>query len=515
MAVQSQVEQRSSGLNALGVPLIALLFVIAGAGLFAIVGMNIASVVSMAVPDQPFGQTLLTFLYDYGILLPVIEIGLGVYFLILGVQLFQRKVQAATWARQLLLWVGILMIVLALQAVVGSSGSPTNPDSIGIQAAIPFILGALVCIAGWWWMGNNMALYGGQETLEQASSRNAWNLLVPTIVLLIVVALRPLEKTFIASLTNDRFAGASDETVEFIGLSNYQQLLGFRIDAIPCLVDEATGGCVVDEDGNTDFIRARDYLDQGYTDGRYREVTGITLGSTRIIFSGSDPDFWDAVGNTLYFTFFSVIFELVIGLFVALVINSKFPGRGLLRTAMLVPWAIPTVVSARLWAVMLKDNTSGIFNSMALGLGLVAAPQAWLAQADTQLNVLIFIDVWKTVPFMALILLAGLQVIPGDIYEAADVDGAGKVRQFFQMTLPLLRPAIAVALVFRTLDAVRVFDLFQVLLGRSRLSMATLNYDTLVNDQQLGYASAIGVVIFIIILVFTVLYVRILGVKAE
>jgi len=127
---------------------------------------------------------------------------------------------------------------------------------------------------------------------------------------------------------------------------------------------------------------------------------------------------------------------------------------------------------------------------------------------------LIAIDVWKTTPFMALILLAGLQVISGDIYEAADVDGASKVRQFFSITLPLLRPTIAVALVFRTLDAIRVFDLFQVLLN-GRYSMATYNYNVLIRQQDFGYASAVGVIIFVIILVFAIAYVRILGVNRE
>jgi trehalose/maltose transport system permease protein len=186
-----------------------------------------------------------------------------------------------------------------------------------------------------------------------------------------------------------------------------------------------------------------------------------------------------------------------------------------MRAAMLIPWAIPTVVSARLWEVMLRPDSSGVINRFLMLTGIVNQPQAWLAASHLQIPALIFVDVWKTTPFMALILLAGLQVISGDLYEAADVDGASKVRQFFSITLPLLRPAIAVALVFRTLDAVRVFDVFQVLLENTRLSLATFNYRTLILDQELGLASAIGVVIFVIILVFTVIYVRILGVSAE
>jgi trehalose/maltose transport system permease protein len=209
------------------------------------------------------------------------------------------------------------------------------------------------------------------------------------------------------------------------------------------------------------------------------------------------------------------LFELVLGLIVALVVNSKFAGRGLLRAAMLVPWAIPTVISARLWEIMLRDNQSGLFNRILVELGFADQSIAFLANSHWQLPSVIFVDVWKTTPFMALILLAGLQTIPSDIYEAADVDGASKVRQFFTLTLPLLRPTMAVALVFRTLDAVRAFDVFNVLLGRQRLSMAAYNYEQLIQNQQLGYSSAVGVLIFVIILIFTLGYVRFLGVRAE
>ncbi len=182
---------------------------------------------------------------------------------------------------------------------------------------------------------------------------------------------------------------------------------------------------------------------------------------------------------------------------------------------MLVPWAIPTVISARLWEVMLRDNQSGLINKILVDLNVIQSSQAWLANPSLQLNALIMVDVWKTVPFMALLLLAGLQTIPADLYEAASVDGANRVRQFFNITLPLLRSTIAVALVFRTLDALRAFDVFQVLLGRQKLSMATYNYETLVQAQDGGYASAIGVIIFILIFIFAVVYVRTLGVETE
>jgi trehalose/maltose transport system permease protein len=207
--------------------------------------------------------------------------------------------------------------------------------------------------------------------------------------------------------------------------------------------------------------------------------------------------------------------ELLIGLFIAMTVNSDFVGRGAMRAVMLVPWAIPTVVSARLWELMLKDTSAGIVNKVLMDLRLISEPQAWLANPSLQIPAAIMVDVWKTAPFMALLLLAGLQTIPTDLYEAAAVDGASRVRQFFSITLPLLRPTIAVALVFRTLDALRVFDLFNVLFGRQQLSMATYNYETLVSNQQDGYASAIGVLIFLLIFVFAVIYVRLLRVETE
>ncbi|NPV65628.1 MAG: sugar ABC transporter permease [Anaerolineae bacterium] len=338
----------------------------------------------------------------------------------------------------------------------------------------------------------------------------AWNLLIPTLVVLIVVAARPLEETFITSLTDKRFAGT--QTVNFVGLNNYARLLSFRLDIVPCRLNEETNTCAIDTTGAVRWeMIDRELLRQGF-----RPVSTIDLGGGRgLTVSAIDASFISSAGNTLFFTVVSVLLELILGLFVAMVVNSKFRGRGLMRAAMLVPWAIPTVISARLWEIMLRDNQSGILNKMLVDLGIFSQSQAWLANPDIQLWSLILVDVWKTTPFMALLLLAGLQTIPEDLYEAASVDGANRVRQFFAVTIPLLRPTIAVALVFRTLDALRVFDVFNVLLGRRKLSMATYNFETLVQNQDGGYASAIGVIIFILIFIFAVIYVRTLGVETE
>jgi trehalose/maltose transport system permease protein len=202
-------------------------------------------------------------------------------------------------------------------------------------------------------------------------------------------------------------------------------------------------------------------------------------------------------------------------MFIALTVNSKFKGRGVMRAVMLVPWAIPTAISAILWENMLKSTSSGIVNRILLDLNIINEPLAWLAIQSLQLPSAIMVDVWKTAPFVALLLLAGLQNISEDLYEAASVDGASGMQKFFSITLPLLRPTIAVALVFRTLDALRVFDLFNVLFARQQLTMATYNYEMLVGSQKDGYASAISIIIFILISIFAFVYVRILDVETE
>ncbi len=493
---------------ALPIALVGTLFVAIGLIALALFLNNIVVVINVRADGETFGTTILRYLNDFGIIVPLILIGVGYTMIRFGLRIYNREMTAAAWGRQILLWLIIAAVVLAFQLLTSAS---QNDYSL-INGIAVLVAGAVFLLA-YRWLGSNTGAFSGDETLPQASSRNAWNLLLPTIIVLVLVAARPLEKTFISSLTDERFA--SNQEVHFVGFQNYTQLLGVRFDTIDCTRDDS-GACLTDDKGELVFPRPRDVLDSSYFDLRFREVNVVRIGESQFLFSARDKDFVGSVGNTLLFTVLSVVLELILGLFIAMVINSKFRGRGLMRTAMLVPWAIPTVVSAKLWQIMLRDNQSGVINQFFTQIiPVLDKSQAWLANSTLQIPAMVMIDVWKTTPFMALILLAGLQVIPTDIYEAADVDGASKARQFLNITLPLLRPTIAVALVFRTLDAIRVFDVFQVLLGRQKLSMATYNYETLVQNQQLGYASAIGVVIFIIILLFAVAYVRILGVNAE
>lgn len=224
-----------------------------------------------------------------------------------------------------------------------------------------------------------------------------------------------------------------------------------------------------------------------------------------------DPKWWGSVKNTLFFTVISVALETVFGMIIALVVNSAFRGRAFMRTVMLIPWAIPTVVSAQMWTYMYNDSFG------LIGRGLLGG-RALLADSNTAIWAMIAVDVWKTTSFMALLILAGLQSLPSDMYEAADMDGASKWTQFWRMTLPLLRPALLVALVFRSLDALRVFDIMYVMLGANKAaetSMTGYARLSMIDNQLLGTGSAIAFAIFVIIMVVVVAYVTAFRVKFD
>lgn len=242
-------------------------------------------------------------------------------------------------------------------------------------------------------------------------------------------------------------------------------------------------------------------------------LDGVTpssfAGIDNYLFILSDPGFWRSVGNTLIFTLFSVTIEAALGLTVALVANSKFKGRTLLRVAVLIPWAIPTVVSSQIWRWMFND-IYGVANIIGTNLHILPEKIAWLATPATALPVIIAVDVWKTTPFMSLLLLAGLQLVPQDLYEAASIDGATEIRKFFSITLPLVLPTLLVALIFRTLDALRVFDIFYIMIGgqSDMATMATYNRQQLIDFLDAGVGSAVSVIILILIMLFVVLYTR-------
>jgi trehalose/maltose transport system permease protein len=289
--------------------------------------------------------------------------------------------------------------------------------------------------------------------LGRARVRTAWLLLAPMLLVLLAVAGWPLLRTCWLSLTD---ADLSDPaSAHFIGLDNF----------------------LVEQDGAWYGLLA-------------------------------DPQWWGAVVNTLWFALVSVALETVLGMIIALVLNGSFRGRGLLRAAVLVPWAIPTIVSAKMWGWMMHDQL-GILNHLLAGLGLIAHPLAWTADPHLVMTSVILVDVWKTTPFMALLILAALQLLPADCYEAAYLDGIHPLRVFFRVTLPLIRPALMVAVIFRLLDALRMFDLVYVLTPHSdeTATMSVFVRQQLVDFQQVGYGSAASTVMFFMIALLTVLYV--------
>jgi len=292
-----------------------------------------------------------------------------------------------------------------------------------------------------------------QRTLSSERRRAAWLLLSPMLVVLVAVAVWPLARTFYFSLTNATLVDMSE--YRFVGLSNYL----------------------------------------AYEGGRWYGVL-------------SDPQWLAALRNTMIFVVVSVSLETILGILIALLLNAKFPGRGLMRAAMLVPWAIPTVVSAKMWSWMLNDQF-GVINDMLMRLGLIGTPMAWLADPSLSMVSVIMVDVWKTTPFVALLVLAALQMVPKDCYEAAAVDGIGSAKVFFCVTLPLIAPALAVAVIFRLLDAMRMFDLVYVMTGATdaTMTLSVFAQRELVDFQDVGYGSAASTLLFFIIALLTSLYV--------
>lgn len=298
----------------------------------------------------------------------------------------------------------------------------------------------------------------GRSELKAQRVRAAMWFLVPMLTALAVVAAWPLFRTIYFGFTdttlNNLYGG------EWVGIENY---LNWRV---------LSSGAI-----------------------RWRGIL-------------ADPDWWNAVRNTVYFAVISVGFETVFGMIVALVLNAEFKGRGIVRAAILIPWAIPTIVSARMWGWMLNDQF-GILNDIFLNLGLINQKIAWTASADTAMTAILIVDIWKTTPFMALLILAGLQMVPRDIYEAARIDGVHPVKVFFKVTLPLVQPAIMVAVIFRTLDALRIFDLVYVLTPNSSATktMSVIARENLIDFNKFGYGSAQSTLLFLLITVFVALYI--------
>ncbi|NLJ25556.1 MAG: sugar ABC transporter permease [Firmicutes bacterium] len=232
----------------------------------------------------------------------------------------------------------------------------------------------------------------------------------------------------------------------------------------------------------------------------------------------SDGRFLNSLKVTTLFTVSSVSVELVLGMAIALLLNRPFKGRGLVRTAVLVPWALTTVVMARMWA-WIFNSEYGVFNAILYGLGFIDQYIPWVADTQFALWAAMGADIWKTTPFMALLLSAGLQTIPRELYEASMVDGASGWKQFWSITIPILKPTILVALLFRTLDAARVFDLLFVLTGGgpgfATESLSIYTYRSLFVNLDFGYGSALAVATFLYVMLISFIYIKVLGARTE
>lgn len=286
--------------------------------------------------------------------------------------------------------------------------------------------------------------------LARQRRRSAWLFLAPLLLVLGLVAIEPLGRSLYLSLTDARIDNLDGA---FIGLENYVGEYGLF----------------------------------GTLDGWI------------------DPKWGAAVGNTLVFAAVSVSLETVLAFAVALMLDTEFRGRSLVTAAVLVPWAVPTVVSAKLWDWMLQQQY-GIVNT---GLAMLDMERIAFTTEYPMWSV-ILVDVWKTTPFMALLILAALKMLPRDCYEAAQVDGIHPVKVFFRVTLPLVKPAVMVAVIFRLLDALRVFDVIYVLTGstESTISMSGYVRDQMMENGYVGFGSAASTVLFLVIGLCTLAYMK-------
>jgi multiple sugar transport system permease protein len=295
--------------------------------------------------------------------------------------------------------------------------------------------------------------------LNAGQGRQGLLLVAPTLIFLTVIIIYPLIKAVIDSFTKD--PGLDPATGLFVeggsaGISNYTHWLLQRCGKVDCPPG--------------------------------------TLGA----------QFYDALWVTLFFTVVSVVVELLLGMWFAMIMNRDFKGRGLVRAAILVPWAIPTAVTAKLWFFIFAYD--GIANKLIGVVGI--RPQLWTSDPWAAKFAIIIADVWKTTPFMALLILAGLQLVPGDVYEAAQIDGASKVQTFLRITLPLVKTPLMVAVLFRTLDVLRIYDLPAILTqgagGTTSLSMLVIN------QKKEGFhgASALSTIVFLLIALTAFLFIR-------
>jgi ABC-type sugar transport system permease subunit len=275
-----------------------------------------------------------------------------------------------------------------------------------------------------------------RERLDLGSGMFPYYLVAPTIIIIAAVAVYPIIDSIRLSLLDNPLVPSG---ANFVGLHNYLQVIG-------------------------------------------------------------DPAFQSSIGVTLTFSLVSVALETLLGFGVALLMNQIFPGRGLVRTAILIPFAFPTIVSGQIWLLMFNAQ-NGVITYLLQSAHLLAPGDSLLRTPSGLVTAAIITDVWKTTPFMALLLLAGLQVIPGELYEAAGVDGSNRWQQFWTITLPMLRNALLIALMFRLLDALRAFDLFYVFTGGGRevQTISTYAYANMFQGTTVDFAPGVAAAVMLFI----------------
>lgn len=286
--------------------------------------------------------------------------------------------------------------------------------------------------------------------LEREEERYGYALILPSILVVFGIIIVPIITTFIYSLVN--IDPLSSHTGEFAGLGFYQKAL-------------------------------------------------------------TSKAFWEDLGRTMYFTAASTALETVFGLLIALLLNEKFPGVKLLRSIIIIPWAIPTVVNGSLWKLMLNGEY-GVINALLLRWRLIDSYQSWLGNPNTAMLCIVIADAWKMTPLAVIFFLAALQGIDKTRYEAAKVDGAGAIRSFFAITLPALKPTIMVIIVMRTVEKFKAFDIFYLMTrGGPANSTKTLMYDTYLQAfTNLNYSEAatLAYLIVLVVVLMTLAYIRLM-----
>ena len=299
-----------------------------------------------------------------------------------------------------------------------------------------------------------------KNALSDGQGRLAWILLAPTLIVIIVVAGIPVllsirESFFVTNTGVDPNTGLVAGGESFSGLRNFTDI----------------------------------FAGQNQVNGNW----------------GTMDRFWNAFLNTTFFTIICVILETILGVAMALIMSKAFRGRGVVRAGILVPWAIPTIVSALMWKLIFDE--AGVMNRI-LGTQIL-----WLADSGWAFVAIVIADVWKTAPFIGLLTLAGLQTIPAEVYEAAKVDGATAWQSFVRITLPMVKPTLVVAVLFRTLDTMRMFDLPFGMVGQGKYSVETLSIFAYLEATQSRYgpAAAYAIILFIYVLLVAFLFVKVLG----